>query len=47
MLALRDRVESLANIIIRKIRELLNIKVEFRTRQNKAIMPQNKNAKVF
>jgi hypothetical protein len=39
MLASRDRVEPLANIITREIRELLNIKAEFRTRQNKAIMP--------
>ena len=39
MLASKDREEPLANTTTREIRELSNIKAEFRTRQNKAIMP--------
>ena len=38
MLASRDRVEPLANITIKERKELPNIKVEFRIKQNEAIM---------
>src|SRR5437762_2602468 len=47
MLASGDGVEPLANTTTREIRELLNMKAEFGTRQNKAMMPQNENAEVF